>query len=98
MLLSFIAKTAELTYTNGVEVEEKEASLCDEDWSFTCDEARTECIDPSLTCNGVSECRNGRDESVEQCGEYDVSIIYASFCDVTRHDLLVDSLFHDKGG
>ncbi|XP_025091011.1 G-protein coupled receptor GRL101-like [Pomacea canaliculata] len=61
---------ADGTFTNGEVVEDEDAtkSLCAEDWSFKCDESMQECIDPKFLCNGVSECLNGRDESVEQCG------------------------------
>ena len=37
---------------------------------FYCEgRSRDECIDQTLTCNGISECSNGRDESIEICGE-----------------------------
>ncbi|XP_076437604.1 G-protein coupled receptor GRL101-like [Babylonia areolata] len=41
---------------------------CRSDVSFKCDVSMTQCIDARLTCNGVAECQNGRDESVEICG------------------------------
>ena len=58
-----------MAYTNGIVLEEEENTLCKDDDSFKCDVTMTECIDPGLTCNGIAECRNGNDESVEICGE-----------------------------
>ena len=43
------------------------AALCDEADTFHCDSSL--CIDGDKKCNGVSECRNGIDESVATCGE-----------------------------
>ena len=43
---------------------------CDEPHMFRCDV--TSCVSRSRRCNGVSECANGRDESVAECGEQTV--------------------------
>ncbi|XP_041362016.1 G-protein coupled receptor GRL101-like [Gigantopelta aegis] len=41
---------------------------CSETEAFQCDEQLQACIDKSLVCDGVSQCRNGYDESVAICG------------------------------
>ncbi|GAB1600041.1 G-protein coupled receptor GRL101-like, partial [Argonauta hians] len=41
---------------------------CKMENSFTCDEAKKECIAAEKKCNGISECSNGYDESVKSCG------------------------------
>jgi len=40
---------------------------CDPLKQFMCDELQ--CIEPEQKCNGVTECRNGRDEGIPVCGE-----------------------------
>ncbi|ESO99179.1 hypothetical protein LOTGIDRAFT_142042, partial [Lottia gigantea] len=44
--------------------------ICQLETSFECepDVNGLDCVDKSLVCNGVSNCLNGRDESVEICG------------------------------
>ncbi|KAK6167360.1 hypothetical protein SNE40_021407 [Patella caerulea] len=50
--------------------EEEKQKICSLESSFKCDleSEIAECVDQSLVCNGISECLNGRDESVEICG------------------------------
>ena len=40
---------------------------CGAEDMFRCDE--TECVPQDTRCNGISECKNGLDESVQECGE-----------------------------
>ncbi|CAE1285336.1 G-protein coupled receptor GRL101 [Acanthosepion pharaonis] len=41
---------------------------CQSDEVFHCDGDNQNCIPQALKCNGISECSNGRDESVKICG------------------------------
>lgn len=41
---------------------------CSSKEMFLCSQKPLECISETLTCNGVSECANGADESVSICG------------------------------
>lgn len=41
---------------------------------FICSEQPLECVSAKLTCNGISECSNGADESVSVCGTYKYKI------------------------
>ncbi len=49
-----------------------ESPGCGKKGAFLCDtlSMEEECVDESQLCNGISECLNGRDESIEVCGEY----------------------------
>jgi len=39
----------------------------------------TECVDPYAQCNGVADCSDGSDETVELCGMRIRSFIYYHF-------------------
>ncbi len=59
-----------------VRVPEDEPRNCKAATPFFCDlSSQDVCIDQSQTCNGVSECSSGRDESVEICGEFFVFVL-----------------------
>ncbi|KAK3706598.1 hypothetical protein RRG08_055037 [Elysia crispata] len=42
--------------------------LCENSANFRCDPEGSQCVFANATCDGISHCANGRDESVETCG------------------------------
>ena len=42
---------------------------CDSEDIFICQSDPLECIEKEATCNGIAECSNGHDESVQTCGK-----------------------------
>ena len=42
---------------------------CDSEDIFICQTDPLECIEKEATCNGIAECSNGHDESVQTCGK-----------------------------
>lgn len=66
LFLSFAMLHFILHYvTDGVY--DKTSDMCEKEDVFNCGDGGL-CIPPEQKCNGISECHNGADESVEQCG------------------------------
>ena len=79
-VIMFIVFSFEV-YVNSVSgttiVHANKVKQCTDPGLFRCSEEPLECIDPTLKCNGVSECSNGADENVLSCGELNLRIFFS---------------------